>query len=76
MRIQSVFQKVFNYTKNYGKPKEGDVVNYGGVILALIIIVFLTWLAFHCGVWYLSLLLVGEYKENYELFRYLNEHRN
>lgn len=67
--------KVAAYIKNYGKPKEGDPVNYAGVIVALAVIVFLTWLAFHFGVWYFSLLLLGEYKENWEMFRYLNEHR-
>lgn len=71
----SVLSKVFDYVKNYGKPKEGDVVNYAGVFTALIIIVFLTWLAFHFGVWYLSLLLLGEYKENWEMFRYLESRR-
>lgn len=64
-------KSIFEYVKNYGKPKEGDVVNYGGAIIALIVIVFLTWLAFHFDVWYLSLLLLGEYKENYEIFKYL-----
>lgn len=67
--------KVITYVKNYGKPKEGDPVNYAGVIVALAVIVFLTWLAFHFGVWYLSLLLIGEYKENYEMFRYLENKR-
>lgn len=71
----SVLSRAFNYVKDYGKPKEGDVVNYGGAILALIIIVSLTLLAFRFGVWYLSLLLVGEYKENYEMFRYLENRR-
>lgn len=71
----SVLSKVFNYVKDYGKPKEGDVVNYAGVFTALIIIVALTWLAFHFGVWYLSLLLLGEYKENWEMFRYLESRR-
>lgn len=67
----SVLSRVITYAKNYGKPHGGDVVNYGGVFTALAIIIFLTWLAFHFGVWYLSLLLIGEYKENYEMFRYL-----
>lgn len=71
MANKSVLNKVFNYVKDYGKPKEGERVYRLAVFLSLFVLTSLTVLAFRFHVGYLCILLVGEYKEQYEYLRAL-----
>lgn len=66
MANTSIFSKVINYVRNYGKPKAEEEVIPKAVCLAMFIIVSLTVLAFRFKVPYLCILLIGEYKEQYE----------
>lgn len=66
MANTSVFSKVISYCKNYGKPKANERVIPKAVCLAMFILVSLTVLAFRFHVPYLCILLIGEYKEQYE----------
>lgn len=80
MANSSVFSKVINYCKNYGKPDPKKGVIAKAVYLSLFIITGLTVLAFRFHLPYLCVLLIGEYKEQYEytkaLFRQQNENRD
>lgn len=79
MANTSVFSKVINYCKNYGKPEPNRRMIAKAVYLSLFIITGLTVLAFRFHVPYLCVLLIGEYKEQYEyikaLFRQQKEER-
>lgn len=72
MANKSVLNKVFNYVKNYGKPKEGERVYRLAVFLSLFVLTSLTALAFRFHVGYLCVLLIGEYKEQYEYLKALS----
>lgn len=72
MANTSVLNKVFNYVKNYGKPKEGERVYRLAVFLSLFVLASLTTLAFRFHVGYLCILLIGEYKEQYEYLKALS----
>lgn len=71
MANTSVFSKVINYVKNYGKPDEGEKVIPMAVYVSLFIIAGLTILAFRFHVGFLCILLIGEYKEQYEYLKVL-----
>lgn len=71
MANTSILNKVYKYVKNYGKPKENERVYPFAVYFSLFIIASLTVLAFRFHVEYLCVLLIGEYKEQYEYLRVL-----
>lgn len=71
MANTSVSNNVIDYVRNYGKPKEGERVYRLAVFLSLFVLTSLTVLAFRFHAGYLCILLVGEYKEQYEYLRAL-----
>ena len=70
MASRSVFSKVFNYIKNYGKPDPKKPFCLGGVMIGTFVVASLTVLAFRFHVGYLCIFLIGEYKETYEYWKY------
>lgn len=74
MANRSVLNKVFNYVKNYGKPRENEPFSSFGLFIGTLIVLFLTWLPAHFGCSWLCIFLIGEYKESFEYWRYALTH--
>lgn len=70
MANRSNLSRLFNYVKNYGKPDESKPFSLSGLMLSTFIILSLSVLAFRFHVGFLCVLLIGEYKENIEYWRY------
>ncbi len=63
-------KKFLDYVKDYGKPNPEEEFSMFGVFVGTLIVLGITWAFVHFGYTWLCLFLIGEYKENFEYWRY------
>lgn len=64
MRLKTgLIENAWNYAKNYGKPDDGQPLNLSGLILSAILLLTITAVLIHVGLWFVCVFLIGEYKE-------------